>query len=96
MIAMNTSRYKVLSKGCHTGICQAASIKIPMDWKMGTTVETSHSLNVGLFVRVGPQPGQRGGLPSRMRSFIVSTITFLPTTRGPHVSLRYDGGGVSF
>lgn len=46
------------------------------------------------FMRVGPRPRQKGGLPSRMKSFIVSIITFLPTTRAPNVSLRHDGGGI--
>lgn len=65
-------------------------IKIPMDRTRGTTVEISHSLNVGVSVRIRPQPRQMGGFPSRMRSFIVSVITFLLTTMGPHASFRHD------
>lgn len=59
---------------------------------MGTIMGTSHSSNVGFFMRIEAQPEQRGRLPSRMRHFIVSIITFIQTIRGPNVSLSMGDG----
>lgn len=96
MIARTPAGSRSSPRAVTQGSTRLLKIKISIDRTMETTVETSHSLNVGISVRIGPQPGQRGGLPSRMRCFIVSVVTFLLTTRGPHASLRCDEGGVSF